>query len=175
MAFSTTVAQRGINSQFESLIQDASARYGVPTALIKAIICQECPAWRADCTNLADPSYGLMQVNTAAHPDVTPQQMLDPSQNIPYGTQYLAYQIQRYGGDLSQAISAYNAGHAISGNVSSYVQPVLQYYNWFLDNDIGGGGNGGGTPPDWGTDPNDLKMIAALVVGGLLLFALFRR
>lgn len=170
MSFSTTVAQRGIGSPFEGLIQAASSQNNVPTALIKAIISQE-SAWDPSATNLADPSYGLMQVNTKAHPDVTPQQMLDPAQNIPYGTQYLAYQLGRYGGDIEKAVSAYNAGHYIVGNYTNYVSPVMQYYNWFLANDNGSGE----PPPDWGTDPADLKLMAALVVGALLVFAMMRR
>ena len=117
-----------------------------------------------------------MQVNTKAHPDVTPAQMLDPSQNIPYGTQYLAYQINRYSGDLEKAASAYNAGTATTVNYSNYVVPVMQYYSWFLANDVGGGGNGVEPPTtDWGMGENDLKLIAGLVVGGLLIFALLRR
>lgn len=179
MAFSTTVAQRGLNSPFESIIQAAAAQYSVPVALIKAIISQE-SAWKPDAVNLSDPSYGLMQVNTKAHPDVTPAQMLDPEQNIPYGTAYLAYQLKRYAGDMSKAISAYNAGTAYSSNFSSYVQPVMLYYQWFLANDPGSGGNGGvEIPPNdsGGVDisQGDIQLIAGLAVGILLLFMLLRR
>ena len=179
MAFSTTVAQRGLNSPFEGIIQAASAQNGVPVALIKAIISQE-SVWNPNAVNAADPSYGLMQVNTKAHPDVAPDQMLDPSQNIPYGTAYLAYQLNRYGGDMAKAVSAYNAGTAISTNVAGYVQPVMQYYQWFLANDPGSGGGGGiEVPPvdNNGVDitDSDMKVIAGLAVGMLLLFMLLRR
>lgn len=172
MAFSTTIAQRGINSQFESLIQDASARYSVPTALIKAIISQE-SAWNPNAVNLSDPSYGLMQLNFNYFKTATGQPITDPDENIDRGTAYLAEQTRRFGPDLSAVISSYNAGHPISGNISSYVNPVLQYYQWFLDNDVGvpTNGNGGGVDINDG----DIKLIAGITVAALLLWALVRR
>lgn len=126
-----SVAQRGVGSQWEAQIAYAALTYSLPVSLIKAVISQE-SSWNPNATNLADPSYGLMQINTRAHPDVTPQQMLVPEANITYGSNYLAQQVARYG--LEGGISAYNAGHPISGN-RAYVDSVLAYKAWFEDND----------------------------------------
>lgn len=41
-----------------------------------------------------------------------------------YGARYLKKQYDRYG-TWAQALSAYNAGRPISGNVASYVMPIL--------------------------------------------------
>ena len=175
MAFSTTVAKKGIGSPFESLIQSASANYGVPVALIKAIISQE-SNWNPSAVNPNDPSYGLMQLNYNYFKTSDGQPITDPAENIDRGTSYLASQMSRFGPDLSAVVSSYNAGHPISGNVSSYVQPVMLYYQWFLSNDPGSGGSD--VPPDSGSvdiTDGDMKVIAGIAVGALLLFMLLRR
>lgn len=176
MAFSTTVANRGINSPFESLIQAASAKWGVPVALIKAIISVE-STWNPAAVNRDDPSYGLMQLNYNYFKTADGQPILDPAENINRGTAYLAEQTRRFGPDLSPIISSYNAGHPITGNLSSYVQPVMLYYQWFLANDPGSGGNGGIEPTPNGVDisDSDIKMIAGVAVFAALLFMLLRR
>lgn len=130
-----TIAERGIGSAWEDTIAYASATYAVPVSLIKAIIAQE-SAWDPNAVNAADPSYGLMQINTRAHPEISPARALVPEFSITYGTAYLAQQLARYG--IPQGISAYNAGHPIAGN-SAYVAEVLAYQDWYLANDPASG------------------------------------
>jgi soluble lytic murein transglycosylase-like protein len=123
-----------------------------------------------------------MQINTKAHPDVTPQQMLVPEQNIDYGTGYLREQTNRFGPDLSAVISSYNAGHPISGN-SPYVASVLQYYDWFKQNDLnivepsnGGTTDGGGTSTGSGFPQNkDIWLIVGGIIGILILASVLSR
>jgi soluble lytic murein transglycosylase-like protein len=131
MAFSAAVAARGVGSPYETLLATTSAQTGVPLALLKGIISQE-SAWNPGAVNAADPSYGLMQINIRAHPDVSSAQALDPAFAIPYGANYLASLIARDG--LPAAISSYNAGRPITGN-AAYVSAVLAYQAWFEAND----------------------------------------
>ena len=145
--FYAATAQLGIGTPYETAIAVASASTRVPVSLIKAVIAHE-SAWDPSAVNMADPSYGLMQVNTRAHPDVTPAQMLDPAANIAYGTRYLGQQLARYG--VPAGISAYNAGHPISGN-ASYVADVQAYEAWYLANDPASGAPPGGVGA--GDDP----------------------
>ena len=176
MSFNVAKAQPGIGSQFDSLITQASGTYSVPVALIKAIISQE-SAWNPAAVNPSDPSYGLMQLNSH-YWTINGQPILDPAANIDTGTRFLAQLLGQYGPDLSQVISAYNAGHPITGN-APYVQDVLAYYNWFQLNDpllqTGGGVlPGDGSIPGWPSD-KDLQLILGIVVGiGLLIVALKR-
>jgi len=62
----------------------------------------------------------------------------DPKQNVAGGSQYLAWQLQDFGGDLSLALAAYNAGPAAVrrwggippyGETTNYVNSVLEDYH----------------------------------------------
>lgn len=47
--------------------------------------------------------------------------------NLLYAQKYLDLQLERYSGDVKKAVSAYNAGTAISKNWK-YVQKVMKYF-----------------------------------------------
>ena len=179
MSFYLSVAQKGINSPFESLIQSASARYGVPVALIKGIISAE-SGWNPNAASSS--SYGLMQLNATYFHNSDGSPILDPAQNIDQGVSVISDQLSRRP-SVELALAGYNAGTGrsdsdlqarISGNVlgvGSYVQNVLTYRDWFIAQE-----DGGIEPaPDWGEDDADLKLIAGIVIFGMLAFALMRR
>lgn len=62
--------------------------------------------------------YGLMQLNPQYFPSD-----LSPADNIRYGVEFLAQQLDRYAGDLGAALTAYNAGHD-TGN-RGYAEKVM--------------------------------------------------
>ena len=85
-------------------------------------------------------AQGLMQLmpSTAAGLGVT--NILDPAQSIEAGTKYLKGQLDRFGGDVSLALAAYNAGpNAVVryggippyAETQKYVQSVLSNYQAF--------------------------------------------
>ena len=88
------------------LIQESSARYAVPPAVVEAV------AWQESRFNHAAVSpkgaRGVMQLlpKTASDLGVDPS---DLRGNIDGGAAYLAQQLRRYG-DLRLALAAYNAG-----------------------------------------------------------------
>lgn len=115
---------RWINEdRYDAFVRVASANYGVPVPLIKAVIGQE-SAFRADAyrveAKINDASRGLMQIlyRTAqgvgyggpAGDRAALTGLFDPATNITYGTAYLAEQIARAGGDIRGGVSAYNGG-----------------------------------------------------------------
>ena len=61
---------------------------------------------RPDALNTASGCYGYCQLNPKYFPSD-----LAPADNIRTGMEYLAYQLERYDGDLEAALTAYNAGH----------------------------------------------------------------
>jgi Transglycosylase SLT domain len=127
------------SSPYESLIQNASQKYGVPENLIKAVIKQESGGHNDRVSNKG--AGGLMQLmpKTAASLGVT--NVWDPAQNIDAGTRYLAQAIKT-NQSIPLGLAAYNAGQ---GNVNkaggkipnipetqNYVKSIMAMY---------GGGN----------------------------------
>jgi soluble lytic murein transglycosylase-like protein len=119
-------ARLGAVSDYDSAITDAAERYGVSPDLIRSIMGVE-SSGNPDASGAAG-EVGLMQVmpSTAqgVDPSVTPAALWDPVTNIDIGVHYLADQLRRYGGNVAQAVSAYNAGHATDAN-QSYVDKVI--------------------------------------------------
>ena len=63
--------------------------------------------------------YGYCQLNPRYFPSD-----LSPADNVQVGIEYLAYQLERYGGDLEAALTAYNAGHDTGDR--TYANRVLE-------------------------------------------------
>jgi len=102
------VASSGAPPHIEQLVQANSAAQGVDPDLVRAIMANE-SAFNPDATSSAG-AQGLMQLmpETAASLGVT--NSYDPSQNVSGGTRYLRSMLQRFGGDVTKAVAAYNAG-----------------------------------------------------------------
>ncbi|GIO65571.1 lytic transglycosylase domain-containing protein [Paenibacillus sp. FSL M7-1455] len=100
--------QKSGPTAYDDLIREASRKYGVDEALIKAVIDTE-SSFNPNVVSSAG-AKGLMQLmdGTAAGLGVTDP--FDPAQNIDAGTRYLSYQIKRFDGQVNMALAAYNAG-----------------------------------------------------------------
>ncbi|MBV4418264.1 phage tail tape measure protein [Clostridium tyrobutyricum] len=123
------------SGNYASYINKASSTYGVPTALIQAIIQQESGGNQGSISPAG--AIGLMQLmpGTASGLGVNPY---DAQQNIMGGTKYIAQMLKYESGSIPLALAAYNAGpgnvHGSIPNISEtqdYVKKVMGYYSQF--------------------------------------------
>lgn len=121
---------------YDDLIRNAERRYGVPFALIKAVIRVE-SAFNPTAVS-AKGARGLMQIMPENDAFLSLADPFDPSQNIMAGTWYLKQMLDRYHQKLPLALAAYNAGPSAVDRyqhippfreTQAYVQKVMALYN----------------------------------------------
>lgn len=97
-----------INNSLNKIIDFASQKYGVNVDLIREVISAE-SSFNAKAESSAG-AQGLMQLmpGTASEYGVTDP--FDPLQNVDGGTHFLSDLLDRYKGNVSLALAAYNAG-----------------------------------------------------------------
>jgi soluble lytic murein transglycosylase-like protein len=133
-AATPTTLGAGAATQYDAQITAAATKHGIDPALLKGLIRQE-SNFNATARSGAG-AQGLTQLmpGTAAGLGVTDAN--DPAQAIDGGAKYLKQQLDRFGGDTSKALAAYNAGPgavAKHGGIppyaetQDYVQKVLGY------------------------------------------------
>lgn len=120
---------------FANLIAASAQMHGVAPELVASVIAVE-SNFNPSAMSLKS-ARGLMQLmpETAARFGVT--NVFDPRQNIDAGTRYLKELLQRYNGDLTLTLAAYNAGpdrveqfHAVPPyrETRDYVRRVTQRF-----------------------------------------------
>jgi len=97
---------RAAPEEVARLIQESSARYAVPPAVVEAVAWQESRFNHAAVSPKGARGVMQLQPKTASDLGVDPN---DLKGNIDGGAAYLAQQLRRYG-DLRLALAAYNAG-----------------------------------------------------------------
>ncbi len=124
------------SEELNSYFQQAAALYGVDEKLLKSIACAE-SNFNPSATSQAG-AMGIMQMMPATAAECGVDDPYDAQQSIMGGAQYISKLLNKYNGNTTLALAAYNAG---SGNVDkyngippfeetqNYVQKVLSYYN----------------------------------------------
>jgi soluble lytic murein transglycosylase-like protein len=113
------------SDRLERIVHDAAARHKVDPALIKAVIDTE-SGWNPRAISRKG-AVGLMQLIPETAQRFGGGNLLDPAQNVEAGTTYLKALLDRYDGDLTKSLAAYNAGeHAVdlSGGIPGYPETV---------------------------------------------------
>ena len=126
-ATSATASVGSGSVPYDQQIEAAASKYGIDPAVLKGLIKQE----SGFNPNAGSPAgaQGLTQLmpGTAASLGVT--DVHDPAQSIDGGARYLRMQLDRFGGDYSKALAAYNAG---PGAVQRYagIPPYAETQNY---------------------------------------------
>jgi soluble lytic murein transglycosylase-like protein len=130
---------------YSDLIQAAAAKYGLDENVVKGLIKQE----SGFNPNAGSPAgaQGLTQLMPATAASLGVTDVHDPAQSIDGGAHYLRMQLDRFGGDYTKALAAYNAGPGAVqrfggvppyAETRNYVSKVLGYADAFRQQ--------GGTP-----------------------------
>jgi Transglycosylase SLT domain/Domain of unknown function (DUF4124) len=121
--------------ELHGIVKEKSAKYNIDPSLVHAVIKAESNGNPYAVSRKG--AQGLMQLMPTTARDLQVQNPFDPEENIDGGTRYLKYLLERFNGDLTLALAAYNAGPKAvekSGSVPQipetrqYVQKVLSFY-----------------------------------------------
>ncbi len=127
---------KSIPSAYAEMINTACSRHGVDPALVHAIVKVE-----SDFNPFAlsrKGAMGLMQLMPQTATIMNVRNIYSPDENIDGGVRYLRYLLDRYEGNISLALAAYNSGETAVqkwGTIppfpetQSYVQRILKLYN----------------------------------------------
>lgn len=102
------VRRQEIPEHYRSMLAEACAHHGVSFELALAVMAVES---NFDPKAVSEAgAQGLMQLMPATAAEMEVEDPFDPKQNIFGGVRYLRYLTELFGGDLTRAIAAYNAG-----------------------------------------------------------------
>jgi soluble lytic murein transglycosylase-like protein len=123
------------NAGIDQIISNAAYRHHVDPALVRAVINTESGGNSYAISRRG--AVGLMQLIPSTAQRFGVMNSFDPAQNVEGGTMYLRSLLDRYNGDLTKSLAAYNAGERavdLSNGVPAYretrryVQKVTDSY-----------------------------------------------
>ncbi|MBF0458628.1 MAG: lytic transglycosylase domain-containing protein [Nitrospirae bacterium] len=136
---------KGTNlDRYENYINEAASTYGLAPALIKAVIVAE-SSGNAYARSRSG-ARGLMQLMPSTAADLGVTDSYDARQNIDGGSRYLRQLLDKYDGNVHQALAAYNWGMGnldrrpdkVPQQTKDYVAKVESYYRGYSEDSTQG-------------------------------------
>jgi hypothetical protein len=124
------------SGDYHQIVHEKASTYNVDPSLIKAVIKTE-SNWNYRAVSRKG-AMGLMQLMPSTANDMNVRNPFDPEENIEGGTKYLKFLLEKFKGDLTLALAAYNAGPKTVekfgyvppiSETKQYVSKVLSLYN----------------------------------------------
>jgi hypothetical protein len=123
-------------SGYHRIVHEKAREYNIDPSLVKAVIKTE-SNWNYMAVSRKG-AMGLMQLMPSTANDMNVHNPFNPEENIEGGIKYLKYLLERFNGDLTLALAAYNAGPKTVEKFGlvppitetrQYVSKVLSLYN----------------------------------------------
>jgi hypothetical protein len=135
---SSSTASR--NENYRPIVDKKAKEHEIDPSLVSAVIKAE-SNWNPHAISRKG-AMGLMQLMPMTASDLQVRNPFDPEENIDGGIRYLRYLIEKFNGNLTLALAAYNAGPTTVEKYGSvppisetkqYVKKVLALYNGKFD------------------------------------------
>lgn len=123
-------------NDYQAIVSEKAGKYELDPSLVHAVIKTESNGNPYAISRKG--AKGLMQLMPGTANDLQVRNVFDPEENIDGGARYLRYLIDRFNGDLTLALAAYNAGPKTVEKSWSiphipetrdYVRKVMALYN----------------------------------------------
>ncbi len=130
------VSSAAVPASYSDIINSACDKHGVDPALVHAIVKVESDFDAYAVSRKG--AMGLMQLMPQTAVDLNVRNSFSPAENIYGGVRYLRYLLDRYEGNISLALAAYNSGETSVkkwGTIppfretQQYVKKILRIYN----------------------------------------------
>jgi hypothetical protein len=131
-----SAAASGQAGDYSTYVTRAASKYEIEPELIHAVIKTESNGNERAVSRKG--AIGLMQLMPSTAMDMDVSDPFNPQENIEGGAKYLKYLLERFNGDLTLALAAYNAGPTTVEKYGSvppisetrqYVKKVFSLYN----------------------------------------------
>lgn len=128
--------ETSVRKNYQAIVSEKAGKYDLDPSLVHAVIKTESNGNPYAISRKG--AKGLMQLMPGTANDLQVRNVFDPEENIDGGTRYLRYLIDRFNGDLTLALAAYNAGPKTVEKTwkipqitetKDYVKKVMALYN----------------------------------------------